>query len=42
MIDSVGAREEAARALYFYFDHTDVDPGKAAYYEAIWHAMFDR
>ena len=25
-----------------YFDHTDVDPDKAAYYEAIWRAMFDR
>ena len=41
-IDSVEAREEAARALYFYFDRTDADPDKATYYEAIWHASMRR
>ena len=41
-IDSVEARGEAARELYFYLDRTDADPDKAAYYEAIWLASMER
>lgn len=37
-IDSVEARGQAARQFYFYFERTDADPDKAAYYQAIWRA----
>ena len=35
-IDSVEAREKAARHIYLYFNRTDADPDKAAHYQAIW------
>lgn len=41
-IDSVEARGQAARQFYFYFERTDADPDKAAYYQAIWRASMRR
>lgn len=37
-IDSVEARGQAAQQFYYYFERTDADPDKAAYYQAIWRA----
>ena len=39
---SIEARERAARELYLYFYRTEVDPDKADYYQAIWHASIRR
>ena len=38
-IDSGEARGQAARQFYYYFERTDADPEKAAYYQAIWRSM---